>query len=265
VPSYPLKFRSKANRRETKGFVIQHRHAKPTVISRLFGMGRNTSQRKSPTRLDRTFSICRLCLLLIAVVGAVQGFSVHPACTSQSPRKYSSSGLHENILSRFTDPKIEDPGIPLTEAGIVQIVAPTFQLFWLRFNQSPFPSWATPIYDYTFTPGGAVLAPTLIHGAGLACCWLLGCLAARAFEKESYEGDVSQVILSTAKAGAFATGLLILATQLDLVQDLGGFVQFGDDPVSDLRIYRALVEVINDVFFEAVTLITWRLVRSKIA
>lgn len=199
------------------------------------------------------------------LVAAVQGFLIHTPCTSHASRRYVPSTLNENILSRFTDPKIDDPAVPLTEAGIVQIVAPTVQLFWLRFNQSPFPSWTTPLYDYTFTPRGALLAPTLVHGAGLACCWLLGCLAAKAFEKESYEGDVSQVVLSTAKAGAFATGLLILGTQFDLVHDLGGFVQIGDDPLSDLRIYRALVEVINDVFFEAVTLISWRLVRSRIA
>jgi hypothetical protein len=184
---------------------------------------------------------------------------------SSSKRINTPSLLRENILDRFTDPKIEDPILPLTETGLVQIVAPTLQLFWLRLNQSPFPSWAQPLYDYTFTPRGALLAPTLIHGAGLACAWLLGCLAAKAYEKEAYQGDILSVIATTLKAGAFACGMLILATQLDLYQEMGGYAQVGDSAETDLRIYRALVEVINDVFFEAVTLLTWRLFRSRVA
>jgi hypothetical protein len=227
-------------------------------------MARKSTHRKLPRA--RESALLRGLALLLILVTAVQGFTVHKLCTtSQRSCRYSPPALNENILSRFTDPKIEDPAIPLTEAGIVQIVAPTLQLFWLRFNHSPFPSWAAPLYDYTFTPRGALLAPTLVHGAGLACCWLLGCLAAKAFERESYEGDVSQVILATAKAGAFATGLLILGTQLDLAQEFGGLVQIGDDTVSDIRIYRAFVEATNDVFFEAMTLLTWRLFRSRIA
>jgi hypothetical protein len=106
------------------------------------------------------------------------------------------------------------------------------------------------------------LAPTLIHGAGLACCWLLGCLAVKGYERETFEGELPQVLLSTAKAGAFACGVLILGTQLDLYQEMGGYVQIGDSPETDLRIYRAFVEIINDIFFEATTLLTWRALRS---
>lgn len=184
---------------------------------------------------------------------------------SSGRRIASHVALHDNILERFLDPKIEDPQLPLTEAGIAQIVAPTLELFWLRLNQSPFPSWAQPLYDYTFTPRGALLAPTLVHGAGLACAWLLGCLAAKAFQKQAYEGEPMQVVGATLKAGAFACGILILATQLDLYQEMGGYVQVGDSAETDLRIYRALVEVIDDIFFEALTLLVWRLARSRVA
>lgn len=177
----------------------------------------------------------------------------------------SSTVMKESVLDRFTNPRIDDPRLPLTEAGIAQVVAPTFQLFWLQSLHSPFPSWANPIYDYTFgSPRGAVLAPTLIHGAGLACCWLLGCLAAKGFESEAYEGELSQVLLSTIKAGAFACGVLIMGTQIDLYQEMGGYVQIGDSPETDVRIYRALVEIINDIFFEATTLLAWRAVRASI-
>ena len=219
-----------------------------------------------------------LCYLIVCIMSTtqlvpqtqvVQAFVPQPlfAPSHTQPklfRKQQSTQMKENILDRFTSPKIEDPVLPLTEAGIAQIVAPTIQLFWLTSLRSPLPSWTTPLYDITFLPRGYLLAPTLIHGAGLACCWLLGSLAARGFEREAYEGDLKTVLSSTARAGAFATGLLILCTQVDLYHDMGGYVQIGDSAENDLRIYRALVEIINDVFFEAITLLSWRAFRSKV-
>ena len=182
-----------------------------------------------------------------------------------TPRRTQTVSLQDNVLDRFANPKIDDPWLPLTEAGLAQIVAPTLQLFWLVSAGSPYPSWAKPLYDPTFAPRGAFLAPTLVHGAGLACCWILGCLAAKAFERDAFEGNLGSVVVSTVKAGAFATGVLILATQVDFYQTMGGYVQFGDSPETDLQIIQGLVEVINDIVFEAVTLLTWRVFRSKVA
>ena len=176
------------------------------------------------------------------------------------------NGRDMSLMDRFLNPQIDDPVLPLTEAGLVQVVGPTLQLFWLVSLDSPYPSWAQPLYDYTFAARGAFLAPTLIHGAGLACCWLLGCLAARAWEQPAFRatnGDYGKVLGSTLQAGAFACGILVLATQYDLYRELGAFVQVGDSPETDLRIYRALVEVINDIFFEFIVLVPWRLFRSN--
>jgi len=210
-------------------------------------------------------------LILPQATQVVQAFvPQQQVLTPSSPRSFefrhqsTSTKMKENILDRFVDPKIEDPALPLTEAGIAQIVAPSLQLFLLTSIQSPLPSWATPLYDYTFLPRGYLLAPTLIHGAGLACCWLLGCLAARGFEREAYEGDLPMVLLSTVRAGAFACGIFILATQIDLCIEMKGFVQIGDSPETDLRIYQASVETINDIVFEAITLLSWRAFRSKV-
>ena len=171
--------------------------------------------------------------------------------------------LQESLLDRFTDPKIDDPWLPLTEAGISQVMAPTLQLFWLVAVQSPTPSWAVPLYDPTFAPRGSFLAPTLVHGAGLACCWLAGCLAAEAYAKSAYEGTIGEVLTSTIKAGAFASGLLILATQFDLYRDMGGYYQLGESPETDLQITRHTVELINDIVFQAVVLLVWRVIRRK--
>lgn len=173
--------------------------------------------------------------------------------------------FQERILDRFINPKIQDPALPLTEAGLAQICAPTFQLLWLRSANSPLPSWTLPLYDTTFVlPRGYLLAPTLIHGSGLACCWILGSLAVKGYEQKVVEGNWKKVLFSTARAGAFATGLLIFGTQFDLYQEMG-YVQVGDSPETDLRIYQALVETINDIFFEALVLFPWRLFRSKAA
>ena len=58
---------------------------------------------------------------------------------------------------------------------------------WVSTN----PSWLTPIGTYfgeapELAPRGSLLAPTLIHGAGLAVCWLSGALAGRMFEREAF-------------------------------------------------------------------------------
>jgi hypothetical protein len=178
-----------------------------------------------------------------------------------------NNNIGSSIADRFLNPVIDDPVLPLTEAGLVQIVAPTLQLFWLVSLDSPYPSWAQPLVDTTFSARGAFLAPTLIHGAGLACCWLMGCLAAKAYEKPKFRvtqaGEYGPIITSTIQSGAFACGLLIFATQVDLVQEFHGYVQIGDSATTDIRIYRALVEVINDIFFQFIVLLPWRLFRSN--
>ena len=190
---------------------------------------------------------------------------------NSSPDRGLGGGLDgsaSRILQRFSNPIIDDPAMPLTEAGLVQIVAPTMQLFWLVNLESPYPSWAQPLVDTTFTTQGAFVAPTLIHGAGLACCWLLGCLAAKAYEKPNFrfdneQGGYTRIVSSTVQAGAFACGILILATQIDLYQEFHGYVQLGESALIDARIYRALVEVVNDIFFEFMVLLSWRLFRSN--
>jgi hypothetical protein len=263
--------------------------------------------RKPTTRRSNKKAVTRLVAIVVCLTAlnpatvhsnlAVHGFSVD--CKSATSHRHRASivkvqgNLNDDdnkeqqhdgnarsnqtisaIFDRFSNPIIDDPAMPLTEAGLVQIVAPTLQLFWIVSLDSPYPSWAQPLVDTTFTSRGAFLAPTLIHGAGLACCWLMGCLAAKAYEKQNFRvnnnnnenvgtGDYGPIISSTIQAGAFACGLLILATQFDLFQEFHGYVQFGESAITDARIYRALVEVINDIFFEFVVLMSWRLFRSN--
>ena len=172
----------------------------------------------------------------------------------------------DGVLSRFVAPRIDDIGLPIADAMVAQVVAPSFQILAISLTRAPIPLWLRPGTDILFPTRGSLLAPTLIHGAGLACCWVLGALAARAFESEAF--DVSggkgygEPIARTLKAGAFATGMLILATQIDLQNEFGGYVQFGYSDATDIRIAQALDDVLKDIFFEASTLFGWRMYRA---
>jgi len=189
------------------------------------------------------------------------------AQNDQGPNNNGDKGdEEEGILSRFTNPRIDDLGLPLSDALVSQTIAPSLQVAWLALNHAPSPTWLIPFFESPyFASRGALVAPALLHGAALAVCWLVGALAARAYEIDGLVPDretksYAPVITRVLKAGAFATGLLIFATQTDLFLEFGGnFVQYGDGEQSDFRIQVAAVELVNDVFFEAISILTWRL------
>ena len=194
-----------------------------------------------------------------------------------------------DLFQRFLSPKIDDPGLPLTDVLLSQIVAPTFQLYWVFIAHAPLPSWARPISSYfgeaaELAPRGSLLAPTLIHGAGLAVCWLAGALAAKSFERDAFTltntyddennngnslsigeriKQYDTVLLRLFQAGAFACGILIVSTQVDLLLEFKRYVQFGESEETDFRLLLASVEVINDIFFEALVISSWRIIHAN--
>jgi hypothetical protein len=190
---------------------------------------------------------------------------------SQDPKNDKDDDETGSLISkRFLAPRIDDIGLPIADALTAQIVAPSFQVFWLGLSHSPLPTWLRPVSNQLFATAtrGSLVAPTLIHGAGLAVCWIAGALAARGFESDSFNvsggrgyGTVATRIV---QAGAFATGLLILTTQADLFLEYGRWVQPGESEEIDLRLLTAIVELINDVVFEAFTLGGWRLYRASL-
>lgn len=244
-------------------------------------------------------------VILLPVVAAFSPPSCHSSVRITSPVKISAYDRHprlqtpiqttilfesdnndtpsnnNSLLQRFLEPKIDDPGLPLTDILVAQIVAPTFQIYWLVLNQAPLPSWLQPISSYfgeapELAPRGSLLAPALIHGAGLAVCWLLGALAAKSFEQEAFTlkgdrrasiidniGRYDTILVRLVQAGAFASGILIFSTQLDLLLEFGRYVQYGESEQTDLRLLVATVEVINDIFWEAVILSSWRLIHAN--
>jgi hypothetical protein len=187
------------------------------------------------------------------------------------------------LLRRFLDPVVDDPGLPLTDALVAQVVAPTLQICWLTINAAPSPTWLAPIGRYfgeapELAPRGSLLAPALIHGAGLAVCWGLGALAARLYEREAFSlspseggtrsssslGGFAPILAGLVRAGAFAVGVLVLSTQIDLLLEFGGrYVTLGESDETDFRLLVAYVEIINDVFWEALVISTWRIAHAN--
>lgn len=64
------------------------------------------------------------------------------------------------------------------------------------------------------------------------------------------------------QAGAFATGILIVSTQIDLLLEFNRYVQFGESEETDLRLIVATVELVNDFVFESVVLSSWRIIHA---
>jgi hypothetical protein len=189
--------------------------------------------------------------------------------TEASPTSTTSDKKSDNVsslINRFITPRIDDPVLPLSDVLVAQIIAPTVQVAWTVWRGAPRPSWLQPLFDSSsslISARGSLVAPLLIHGAALATCWLLGALAAQAYREEAVAktptSSYTGVLITTLQAGAFATGVLILGTQLDLLLEFKRYVQYGESPEVDFRLLLAAVEVVNDVFFEALLLIPWRL------
>ena len=128
---------------------------------------------------------------------------------------------------------------------------------------TPRPSWLVP-----FGPswrGAAYVLPAIAHGAKLASLWVCGALAARAYERDAFDGSLGEAVRRALRGGCFATGLLLLVTQSEVaaefaVKDLG-------DPVmnasreGDAILYRATSELVVDVVSEATAIVGWRMIR----
>ena len=108
--------------------------------------------------------------LILSLLSISQAFAPPPPARitiregQSSTILFSGDNNNDSLLDRFTSPKLDDPWLPFTEAGLAQIVAPSLQLFFLASANSPFPSWAAPFFtDFSFAPRGSFLAPTLIQ------------------------------------------------------------------------------------------------------
>ena len=73
-------------------------------------------------------------------------------------------------------------------------VVPVFVSIVVLALGVPRPSWLVPAPWVPRWRSLPLLVPALSHGAKLAACWLPGALAARAYEREAYDGTVEEAV-----------------------------------------------------------------------
>ena len=95
-----------------------------------------------------------------------------------------TSTLDQFVL-KFSDPRIDDPGLPLADSLISGAIAPMSIAYVTLALGLPRPMWLVlPPGTPSGLRGLPYLGPTFLHGAVLASCWLVGALAASTFEEE---------------------------------------------------------------------------------
>lgn len=170
----------------------------------------------------------------------------------------------QELATRFTSPRIDDEGLVITDGLVTGIVAPGLEAIVCVVLHAPLPTWTTALGPKR------LIAPVLLRGSTLASCWLGGALAARLYERSSYDfpgaPDRFKITLSRVlQGGCFATALLIFSTQVQVAVDLGPFATFGIDAETDLKLLRYADDLIRDVVTESVLVVSWRLARTYLS
>ena len=147
--------------------------------------------------------------------------------------------LGRNISLKFFRPRIDDPGLPPSD-GLVSINGALLVAVLARLGYIPMPTWLQPVLPPGQHAIGSLpyVLPAINHGSRLALCWLLGALASGAFESEAYVGTLGEAIARTWKGGLFATGVLVLSTQLYISLQL---LSQGIDPTDPANVNPTLI------------------------
>lgn len=170
----------------------------------------------------------------------------------------------KSIRDRFTAPRVDDPGLPYADA-LVCICGALFVASLGLTGSIPRPSWLFALVPPGVEPirGIPYILPAFSHGVGLASCWILGAYAANAFEADAYTGTLREAVSRTWKAGAFATGCLLLASQANaaFVLALQGVDPLAASTEADRVTITTAFEVITDVLVQAGALTAFRVYR----
>lgn len=175
------------------------------------------------------------------------------------------------LLRRFLTPRVDDGGLPIADS-LVCLSMPVLLATVVLAGGLPRPSW---LVAAPFVPRVRALPfvlPAVGHGLTLASCWVLGAFAAAAYRQEAYgsTGSTRDVLAYTLKAGAFASGLLILLTQLQIYLQLGGAatgawaVPGFPSSAADMVIVQRTTELAVDIGLEAAMMTAWRLYRATL-
>ena len=175
----------------------------------------------------------------------------------------------KEIKARFVAPRIDDPGLPYADA-LVCICGALFLAQLGLLGVLPRQSWLTPLPGVPLEGyrGLPFILPALSHGAGLAGCWVLGALSAAAFEREAYMGSWREALGRTWRGGSFATGVLLLSTQLATAvrfsaMGLDPYGPLGASAQGDYELIKTAFEVICDIAVQCVGLTAFRYIRWR--
>ncbi|KAK3285922.1 hypothetical protein CYMTET_6492 [Cymbomonas tetramitiformis] len=188
-----------------------------------------------------------------------------PRAEGRSLKEEFEAGVQfgKSALLRFKTPKIDDPGLPIADS-LVSVSGTVLLTAVILLLGAPRPSWLVPspwVPQWRSLP---FVVPAITHGSSLASCWVLGALSARAFEKEAFADTRREAWIRSWKAGAFATGLLIIGTQVSTTVSFAGqglVPVLGESYEGDLQLVRTLGELILDIVVQATVLTAWRQLR----
>ena len=159
----------------------------------------------------------------------------------------NESETGQTMLERFSRPTMDEPVLPMVDVFATEVIAPISQVAWLSLFQAPAPSWLKPVFHNVLWQAKASwLLPTLLHGTGLACCWLVAAVATNGYARESVdpsESDFQAVVSTLFRTGAYFAILLVAATQMDIL------LSTGPTEVSASRMLESVVEVLDDTIF----------------
>mmetsp|Transcript_30286 Transcript_30286/g.59310 ORF Transcript_30286/g.59310 Transcript_30286/m.59310 type:complete len:171 (-) Transcript_30286:150-662(-) len=168
------------------------------------------------------------------------------------------------VLSRFTNPKIDDKGLPLADAMVVLSSTMILGIFILTQGIIK-PSWLAPMSLAPQWRSLPFLFPALLHGSLLSMCWVIGGLAAQAYERESFS-EGAKALKATTKTWAFAVALMIFGVQLGLGREalhMGVLPLVGESEALDMLAVSKYSELIVDAALVGLFMTVWRQIRAR--
>ena len=175
----------------------------------------------------------------------------------------------KRMKKRFQPKKVKDRGLPIADALV--LTSATVLVALVSLSQHKAPSWLNAEYLREvprILPNLPALVGSVVHGSKLSAVWVLGALAAEAYETEAYDADFAEAMKRTVKAGCFAVGLLILVEQNEMRQALEHVIGMpaseyivGGNREADLLINSKTSELFVDCASCAVAMLSWRIIR----
>ncbi|CAL6349032.1 unnamed protein product [Bathycoccus prasinos] len=175
----------------------------------------------------------------------------------------------KRMKKRFQSKKVKDRGLPIADALV--LTSATVLVALVSLSQHKAPSWLNAEYLREvprILPNLPALVGSVVHGSKVSAVWVLGALAAEAYETEAYDADFAEAMKRTVKAGCFAVGLLILVEQNEMRQALEHVIGMpaseyvvGENREADLLINSKTSELFVDCASCAVAMLSWRIIR----